>query len=285
MSSEVTSIPFTPHVDVWLMIVGLTLGYMWAIGYLGPRYSPVEAPATTKQKALFFSGVLVLWVGSEWPLHAISESYLFSAHTVQHLLFSLVAPPLLLLGIPKWLFRWLFRPRWLNRVMTFVTKPLVALAIFNVAIVLMHWPPYVNASTSSELIHLSMHVLIVGSALIMWWPVVRPLPEMGGLSEPMKMLYLFGQSILPTVPASFLTFGSEPLYSAYAEAPRLWGISALNDQLIAGLIMKLGGGLLLWSVIAAIFFRWHAKELRQETEGVSWDDFEHELRHFDLRRT
>ena len=113
-----------------------------------------------------------------------------------------------------------------------------------------HWPAIVEASVGSEPIHLSLHVLIVASALVMWWPVMSPLPEMPSLSAPGQMIYLFLQSLAPTIPASFLTFGHTPLYPVYATFPRIWGMSALTDQLIAGLIMKLAGGLLLWTVIA-----------------------------------
>jgi putative membrane protein len=105
----------------------------------------------------------------------------------------------------------------------------------------------------------------------------------------MQMLYLFLQSILPTVPASFLTFGSKPLYSFYETVPRLYGWSALSDQQVAGLIMKLVGGFYLYSVIAVIFFRWYADEERVDErarereaggadETLYWDDVERELK-------
>ena len=93
-------------------------------------------------------------------------------------------------------------------------------------------------------------LIVLGSALVMWWPVVSPLPEMPPLAPPGQMLYLFVQSLAPTIPASFLTFGTTPLYPVYATFPRIWGISAMTDQLIAGLIMKIVGGLILWGVIA-----------------------------------
>jgi putative membrane protein len=99
------------------------------------------------------------------------------------------------------------------------------------------------------------------------------------------MLYLFLQSILPTVPASFLTFARAPVYHFYESVPRIWGIGVLNDQQIAGLIMKIGGGLLLWACIAAIYFRWSAKEERGESEEVTWETFERELEVWDLRKT
>jgi putative membrane protein len=112
----------------------------------------------------------------------------------------------------------------------------------------------------------------------MWWPVMSPLPEMPALPAPGQMLYLFLQSLAPTVPASFLTFGSTPLYPVYASFPRIWGIDALTDQLIAGLTMKLAGGLILWGFIAAIFFRWFAQEQRDGWDALQWRRFEREIR-------
>ena len=83
---------------------------------------------------------------------------------------------------------------------------------------------------------------------------MSPLPELPQLSPFMKMGYLFLQSLVPTIPASFLTLGDNPLYTIYETLPRIWGLSAHSDQVIAGLIMKLGGGMLLWGFIAWVFF-------------------------------
>jgi putative membrane protein len=74
------------------------------------------------------------------------------------------------------------------------------------------------------------------------------------------MGYLFLQTLLPTIPASFMTFGTTPLYAGYVDAPRLWGLSPLEDMQLAGLIMKIGVGLMLWTVIAIMFFRWATRE-------------------------
>jgi cytochrome c oxidase assembly factor CtaG len=62
------------------------------------------------------------------------------------------------------------------------------------------------------------------------------------------------------VPASFLTFGSRPLYRVYEKFPRLWGISALTDMQVAGLIMKIAAGIVIWGVITIVFFRWYHRE-------------------------
>jgi putative membrane protein len=276
---------FHAHPDVWLLIVILLGGYFAALRYLGPKMVPPgRAIASQRQKGLYLLGVGALWFGADWPMHDLSEGYLFSVHMIQHTIFTFVAPPLMLMGTPQWLLRALLRPRPLNRAVRFLTRPLVAFALFNSVVAVTHWPTIVDASIRSGLVHFSLHTLLVSSALLMWWPVVAPLPEMSRLSVPGKMLYLFGQSILPTVPASFLTFATEPIYKAYEEFPRLWGIGVVTDQRVAGLIMKVGGGLLLWTIIAVMFFRWSSAQERQEVAEITWDDFERELEAWELRK-
>jgi len=112
----------------------------------------------------------------------------------------------------------------------------------------------------------------------MWWPVMSPLPEYPALPAPGQMLYLFFQSLAPTIPASFLTFGDHALYPVYATFPRIWGIGVLTDQLMAGLIMKLIGGAILWGFIAVIFFRWYGQEQREDWDASRFRDVEREIR-------
>jgi putative membrane protein len=283
----VSSSPWTfhPHPEVWAVNVLLLGAYVFAVGYLGPKkVPPGTSPASARQKLLFVAGVTVLWLGADWPIHDVAEDQLFSVHMMQHLLFMLVGPPLLLLGTPAWLWRALLGRGLRFRVLRFVTRPVPALLIFNGMVAFIHWPLIVEVQTTSETAHLAVHTLIVVSSLIMWWPVLTPLPETARLSEPGKMFFLFLQSIVPTVPASFLTFATAPIYAAYADIPGLWGIDPVTDQRMAGLIMKIGGGLLLWSVIAVMFFRWHASEEKQEATDVSWEDFERELEAWKLRK-
>ncbi|MGH2658125.1 MAG: cytochrome c oxidase assembly protein [Actinomycetota bacterium] len=263
------------HPDVWLLLGGIEAAYLVAVRRRA-RAHPAEDPGW---RAGFFSlGMLALWIGSEWPIHDLAEGYLYSVHMVQHLLFSLVAPPLLLAGTPAWLLRRFLRPRPVEVVFRFLTRPLVALIAFNAVLLFTHWPAVVDASVGSEWAHFGLHVLLVASALAMWWPVLSPLPEAPPLAPPGQMLYLFLQSLAPTIPASFLTFGSTVLYPAYAAFPRIWGVSALSDQLVAGLIMKLAGGAILWVFIAAIFFRWHAQEERDGWDALQLRQVERDVR-------
>ena len=80
------------------------------------------------------------------------------------------------------------------------------------------------------------------------------------LSLRLNRLHRPAGRVLPTVPAGFLTFAQTTIYEAYDTPLRLWGVSVANDQQMAGLIMKIGGGLYLWTIIAGVFFRWSARE-------------------------
>ena len=271
--------PFHVHLDVLAVVLVLEGAYLWAIRRLGPRVLPRgEAAASRRQVIWFTAGVVTILVASEWPIHDLSEGYLFSVHMVQHTLISLLAPAMLLLGTPAWLMRRIIAPRPVHAVLRQITRPLIALALFNGVIVVTHWPPVVNGMLEHHAWHLVGHVVLFGSAALMWWPVISPLPEMPTLSYPGRMLYLFLQSIVPTVPASFLTFGSKPLYSFYEQAPRIWGWSPLTDQTIAGLVMKLVGGFILWSVIAVLFFKWYQVEQRDGWDELQWRDVERAIR-------
>jgi putative membrane protein len=197
---------------------------------------------------------------------------------VQHLVLSMVAAPLLLLGTPAWLLRAiLLPPSLVFRSVRFLSRFLPAIILFNAVLVITHWPALVNASLENAGVHFLVHALIFLSALIIWMPVLSPLPEIPRLSPLPRMLFLFAQSVVPTIPASFLTFGSTPLYRFYDGVPHLWGLSTIDDQRLAGLIMKIGAGLLLWLVIAVIFFRWAGEEDRRIAARRRWQDLDREL--------
>jgi putative membrane protein len=287
-----------PHPDVWALLAVVEVAYLGAVGMERRRRGPGAGPPVTRsQMATFTAGVAVLLLASDWPVHDVAEGYLYSVHMVQHLLLTLVAAPLLLLGTPAWMARRLLgapgRSRRLAAVRG-VSRPVPGLIQFNLVLVLSHWPAVVDATVRHHPLHFVAHAVLAVSALLMWLPVVSPLPEVPRAKPPTQMLYLFLQTVVPTVPASFLTFGARPLYHVYETFPRLWGIPALTDQQVAGLIMKIGGGFYLWTVIAVIFFRWYDREERQPSpddqpapapvapasgdDVLLWEDVERELR-------
>jgi putative membrane protein len=265
-----------PHPDVWLLLGGLWAAYLVAVRR--HRATRADAKDRRRRTTLFSIGMACLWFGADWPVHDLAEGYLYSAHMVQHMVFTLLAAPLLIAGTPAWMWRAVLSPRPVFVTFRFLTRPVVALIAFNGLLLFTHWPEVVEASVGSELTHFTLHVILFGSAIVVWWPIMSPLVELPALTPPAQMMYLFMQSLAPTIPASFLTFGHTLLYPVYGTFPRIWGISALNDQLIAGLLMKIVGGLILWVFIATIFFRWHAREERDGWDALALRHVERELR-------
>jgi putative membrane protein len=267
--------PWHAHPDVWLLFGSIAAAYLIACR----RHERRTGQATpVRAERLFLGGLAVLWIASDWPVHDLAERYLYFVHMLQHLAFTLVAAPLLVAGTPAWMLRKALRPAPARAVFRTLTRPVVALVVFNGVLLFTHWPAVVTAAVSSEWTHFGLHVVVVGSALLMWWPVVSPLPEMPPLSPPGQMLYLFVQSLVPTIPASFLTFGHTLLYPVYGTFPRIWGVSPLTDQLIAGLAMKIIGGAILWTVLAVVFFRWGERERREGWDALQWTGVEREIK-------
>ena len=272
---------FDPHPEVLAILLPFAALYWAALTRLAPRLLPSGTPAATRRQIGFwYTGFGVLFVCAEWPVHDISEKYLYSVHMAQHIGFSLIAPPLLLLGTPGWLTRWLLQPRWLRAFVKGVTRPLVAGVLFNAAVAITHIPSFVDFTLEHQVAHFFAHLFIFTTSLIMWFPVLNRLPEFPRLSYPGRMIYLFLQSILPTVPASFLTFAEGPVYHFYASVPRPFPITLISDQQVAGAIMKVGESALLWGIIVVMFFRWYREEepaKRGGGESLTWAEVEQQL--------
>lgn len=254
---------FHLHPDVIGICLALLGGYVYALKRWGPlfRPRPDQEAATGRQKAAFAGGVAAFFVAVGWPVHDIAENYLYSAHMVQHILLGFVVPPLLLLGMPEWMGELVLGRGLRGRIYRRLARPIPAAIAFNAALAFIHWPRVVDLMLASDVLHELSHLVFVAGALLMWSVLHSPIAEVRGvLSAPGKMLFLFVQTILPTVPASFLTFGETPLYRVYEAFPRLWGLSPRDDMQLAGLLMKIGAGLLLWSILAVMFFRWANRE-------------------------
>lgn len=219
-----------------------------------------DAPSTSRFGALAWgAGVVLLWVTLDWPLGALGAGYLASAHAVQFLAVGLVAPALLVAGLPRGALRGLAeRPR-LRAAGRWLGSPVAALAAYNAILVFTHLPAAVDTLRRSQAGSFAIDALWLAGGLILWWPVLerasgRRLPALA------KMGYLFANTIVMGVISLFLVFGEWPLYGVYELAPRVAGITAGADQQAAGVIMKVGGMVVHWSAITAIFFRWYRRE-------------------------
>lgn len=260
---------WVPHPEVWVLVGGLVALALYASRVIGPKAVPAGTPPITRsQRAWFALGIVLLWLASDWPVHDIGEQYLYLVHMSQHLVLTLVVPPVMLLATPEWLARLLLGrgrvDRWVHR----LARPVPAAALFNGLVLATHVTGVVNLSSENGLFHYGVHTALVLSAVLLWIPVCGPLPELR-IAMPAQMLYLFITSIIPTVPGAWLTFAEGAVYSAYDIPDRLWGISVTSDQQAAGLIMKLAGGTYLWIVIATIFFVWSSRHEAANRGGIT----------------
>lgn len=256
------------HWDVAAQLLLLEGAYLLAIGPLRRHFVYPEHVRPRRVPALLFTtGVFVLFIAEGTPLHEISEQFLFSAHMVQHLLLISLAAPLLLLGTPAWLLRPALDHPLLGPLLRWSTRPIVALVLFNGTLGLWHLPQLYDWTLWDHNAHVLEHVMFMVAALCMWWPILSPLPELPRLSYPLQILYLFVQSIGPGVIAALITFADRVIYPTYGRAPRITDLSALADQQMAGLIMKLAGTLVLWLVATVIFFTWAARAEREPGAG------------------
>ena len=168
--------------------------YLLGIGPLREKHNLAES-ADPRQVATFTLGVIVIFVSLLSPLHVLSDHYLFSAHMVQHLLLTLVAPPLLIIGTPDWLIRPLLRPNFMFRLARLLTRPVLAFVAFSVIFSLWHIPSLYNLSVTNYLVHIAEHLIFMATAVLMWWPITSVMPELPRLSYPLQMMYLFLLSI------------------------------------------------------------------------------------------
>ncbi len=234
-------------------------GYLACVGPLRERFRGATRVSSWRVAA-FLVGVSALFLALASPLDELSDHYLLSAHMLQHLLLTLVMPPLLLLGTPAWLLRPLLRSQRLAALARFWTRPLVAFLVFNVTIAFSHFPVIYNLALEDEHLHIALHLAYMVSAVVAWWPVVSPLPELPPLSYPLRMLYLFLNTIPGGLVGALISLSDHVIYPTYAAAPRLFGLTALGDQQLGGLIMWLGVSTYYFALMTVVFFIWANRE-------------------------
>jgi putative membrane protein len=254
--------PTVPYQLSWSLHPSVLIGtgllgalYFYGIGPLRRRRR-LGPPAAPGQIGSFCAALIVLLLSLNGPLHDLSDYYLFSIHMLQHLVLTLLFPPLLLMGIPGWLLRPLVRRPGVLAVARTVTRPWLAALLFSGSIAVWHLAPFYDLMMRDHGVHIFTHLMFMVTATLMWWPVMSPLPELPPLGPGIGMLYLFLVGIPMQVVAAMITFADGVLYPWYTAAPRTWGITPMDDQQLGGLLMWIPGNLWMFGAIGVLFFRW-----------------------------
>ena len=265
---------YTPPLSVIAGCLGLALVY-WLCTEPYRNRIRGSGRVSPGRRASFYSGIALALIALATPLDTLGDSYLFTAHMVQHLLLILGVAPLLLGGTPDWLLRDALAATHLTGFVRWAHHPLVAFFGFNLVFGLAHVPGVFELSLENESLHAVEHLVFIATAMLMWMPVLSPVPD---ISPPYpalgQVLYLFLQTIPASLVGALLAMAGTATYATYALAPRITGLSAIEDQQLGGLIMWVGGGLYFLLATGVVFFAWASREEAAErrrgiTQGVS----------------
>jgi putative membrane protein len=254
----------------------LGYGFAYQAAARAGRAIPAEWRVTS-----YFAGLAALGFGLLGPLDEWSD-VLFSAHMAQHLLITLVAPPLIVLGQPSrvllrglpavarrtLLRRTIGRPG-VVRALGGLSHPLSLALAANGSMLFWHLPPLYSAALRNELVHELEHGCFFASGLLFWWMLAGPeLPRAHRLSSTTALVLLFSTWMAGDLLGATLTLSSTLLYPDYALTPKPASLTALDDQRLGGLVMWVGAGLLY----AAVMVGWLAwpywRPLRERRAGA-----------------
>lgn len=275
---------WSPHPLALAVTLAGAAGYAVAVRRLGPHHAVAGHVVAPGQAVAFAGGLTAFGLALSWPVAELARHTSATAHVVQQLLLVLAVPPLVLLGLPRWLLALLTRPPRAEAVLRRLTHPVAALVIFNAAVVAAWLPPVIEAEARSGLVDGAVHALLLVAGFLMWAPAVRLVPGVRTLSTAGRIGYLFAQSVVFNFPALILIFAAHPLYPVYASHVRALGLSPVADQQLAGATAKIVGVLVLLGAVGLVLNRaQQAEEAGMDPDPLLWDDVERELRRLERR--
>ena len=246
------------HNEPFLIGGLIFLGWLHAIlaGPLRSRLAP-GVPYPRRHAVKFYAALLCFYLAVGSPLDQIAESYLLSAHMLQHQIIIYPAAILFLLGLPDWLVRPVTGRPTLRPLLRILTHPVVCGVLYTAVITVWHLPYLYDWALQSRVVHIAEHFLMFGASLFYWWPLYSPSKEFPPTSYAGQMLYLPAVIIGMTPVFAYITFSADVLYPTYEYAPRITSLSAANDQLLAGAMMKLIGMSVMMIAFGVTFYRWY----------------------------
>jgi cytochrome c oxidase assembly factor CtaG len=222
--------------------------------------------------------VLVLLLALVSPLDTLGDTYLFSAHMLQHFLLTLVVPPLLLLGLPPRVVARLLRWTPAERAERVLGQPVLAWIVGTGTLWVWHAPALYDAALGNEGVHVLQHLCFLVAWTIFWWPVIAPVAERRRLSFMGTLAYLVLASMANSLLGIILTFASPGLYPAYlhpAGSPAVlalvrqgWGLYPAVDQQAGGLLMWVGGMHIFAAACLGALIRWY----REPEPDIVYDE-------------
>jgi cytochrome c oxidase assembly factor CtaG len=251
-----------PTILTGLVLAAAVYGLAWRrIQLTGRRAVPLGYPLA------YYLGLFSIALALLGPFDVYNQDSLLM-HMSQHLLLLQIAPPLIWLGRPVQLIlqavspqqsgpvlRVVLRRSWVRGLLTFFSHPLIAFLSFNVAVIFWHVPKMYDLALSHQTIHELEHICFLAGGLLYWWAIIEPVPRHHKLRTGFALGSIFLSMLVAEALGAILTLDGSVLYPFYNQTSPLWGLSRLDDQQYAGLLMWVGGGLLYLVIIFAILVR------------------------------
>jgi putative membrane protein len=250
-----------------------------------------SAPLSFKEAAYFILAMILLYAIKGSPVEVLS-TILFSAHMTQMALLYLVVTPLIIMGIPNWVWKTAINFPVVKPLFKFMTKSLIALLAFNIVFSIYHIPLIFDHVRTDVTMHGLATVILFLLSVFMWWPLLNPADEDIDLSGLKRIGYILGSAVLLTPACGLIIFAENPLYAPYYDpeefmkalalcvpvdtlqgltltGPELFtSMSTVNDQQLGGVIMKIIQEIVFGVMLFNLFFQWYRKDMeRQENQS------------------
>ncbi|WP_029326750.1 cytochrome c oxidase assembly factor CtaG [Bacillus coahuilensis] len=239
-------------------------------------------PLSIKQAIFFILSMVLLYVIKGSPVDLLGH-IMFSVHMIQMATLYLVIPPLMIIGIPKWVWKAFINLKPITNVFTLLTRPLLALILFNSFFSFYHIPLIFDAVKLDETLHGIYTVGLFIFAILMWWPMINKL-ELNELSGLKKVGYIFASGVLLTPACGLIIFANGPLYATYYDqstwmqalalcvptgtldglslaGPEIFtNMQLIEDQKLGGVLMKIIQEIVYGFLLGIVFFEWYKKD-------------------------
>ncbi|MDG5789180.1 cytochrome c oxidase assembly factor CtaG [Evansella sp. AB-P1] len=285
---------WTPELIIVLIIISMV--YFSIIGPYRHKFKESEN-VPTKRKVYFHLGLIAIYFGFGGPLYVLGHLML-SMHMLSMAIVYLIAPPLLLLGIPSWIFKHFAKIRVIRRMFVIVGFPILGLVLFNAMISFYHLPYTFDLLLTNEGWHNIYQIAMLGAAMLMWWHLIPRLQTRYELSELKKIGYMFASGALFTPACALIIFAGSPLYATYTD-PAVWAmaisyclppgadipyevfsgdqslalLSPLHDQQLGGASMKVIQELVYGVAIGYVFRQWMKRD-KETNAKVKFKEYE-----------
>ncbi|MFC7392426.1 cytochrome c oxidase assembly protein [Scopulibacillus cellulosilyticus] len=282
-----------PMISMWhfqwgAIVIILAFVYIKVSGSLTKKYGQKGDTLSVYHKISFFIGLFFIFLAKGTPLDDIGMKYLFSAHMGEMALEYLIIPPLLLLGIPAWVARKILKVPFIDKMVSSMTKPIIAIILFNLFFSIYHVPFIFDFMANHHPFHNIYNIVMILLSIFMWWPITCPVSEKDHLSELQKMGYIFANSVLLTPACALIIFSGTPLYHFYGqEVPHILpSLSVVEDQQFGGTIMKIVQEIVNGLALGFVFYQWMKKQQEQDkreekipVKGYKYLEVSHKTNH------